>query len=170
MRSHFVAVCSVLQKGFHSVCNGTFSHDEENKKEKAKVWMTLQPFEPQVKYHCVSVSPEWLSPNTPVTADWKSMRTFMKATKCPLKLIQKMSLSFLSKCCVWGLQSLDSWFKYFTRRKETRWKKFQENVSFISNDYEYMYSCACEWTCSCFRWIMNVNVSFTTEGCGCRYH
>lgn len=122
---------AVLQKGFHSVCNGTFSHNE-GKKEKAKVWMTLQPFEPQVKYHCVSVSPEWLSPNTPVTADWKSMRTFVKATKCPLKLIQKMSVFPIKMLCLRTAEPKLQAQIFYLRKRNTL-KKVSRKCLFFFN-------------------------------------
>lgn len=52
------------------------------------------------------------------------------------KMIQKMSLSFLSKCCVWGLQHLDSQFNYFSwkgreRQRERGWREFIDNLTYL---------------------------------------
>lgn len=70
-----MAVFDVSHKSFHSGRNGAFIHDGGGKKSE----MTLWPFEPAVKYHCFSSSPERQSLNTTVRTDIKSMRTFKKA-------------------------------------------------------------------------------------------
>lgn len=111
MRSHFCGCCwNISHKGFHSVWNGTFTHDRK-KKRKSQSLNDSEAFEPQVKYHCVSSSPHQILLLVLIENPWGSLWKQCSALE---KWAKKMSLSFLSKCCVWGPQYLNSYLNYFT--------------------------------------------------------
>lgn len=120
MRSHCRGCCwRVSHKAFHSMWNVTFGHDERKKNGEKSEWLygLLNP-----KSNIIVRAPLLSSGHqilllvlieNPWGPSWKQYSALEK-------MIQKMSLSFLSKCCVWGLQHLDSQFNYFSWKGRER--------------------------------------------------